>query len=78
MGENITRYCEEHGIYEVYKIKGNTIVYYSWYGDDPYHPFIKVTHNLNTGKETRERLRYRNVPKFLIGERGVRYNYYCG
>lgn len=78
MGEKVIQYCEEHGIYELYKVKGDVITYYSYYKDGTEYPFIKVTHNLNTGEEKRERLRYKTTPKFLIGEHGVKYNYYCG
>lgn len=71
-------YCEKHGIYEVYKQVGDVIIYYSYYGDEPKRPFIKVEHNLKTGEETRTRLRYRKPPKFLKGEYGYSYNYYTG
>ena len=71
-------YCEDNGIYEIYKEVGNVLTYYSFYSDDLKHPFIKVSVNLKTGKETRKRLRYRKAPKFLKGERGTRYNYCCG
>lgn len=69
-------YCEEHGIYEVYKQRGNVITYYSFFGKEG---FLKVTKNIKTGKETREDLRYKEVPKFLISENGgVLYNYFTG
>lgn len=68
-------YCEDHGIYEVYKVKGNVITYYSYFGNEG---FYKVTHNCKTGTETRKHLRYTKVPKFLKGEYGTKYNYFCG
>ncbi len=71
-------YAEDNGIYEIHKEKGNVITYYSFYGDDINYPFIKVTHNLKTGKEIRKRLRYKKAPKFLKGKYGTRYNYHCG
>lgn len=68
-------YCENHGIYEVYKEKGNVITYYSYYGNDG---FYKVVTNVLTGKTERTHLRYKKVPKFLKGEHGTRYNYFTG
>ena len=73
MTDEAIKYCEEHGIYEVFSQKGNVITYYSYYGG-----FYKITHNLKTRDETRKRLRYRNIPQFLKGEYGVKYNYYSG
>ncbi len=72
---NVLRYCELHGIYEVYKEKYGVITYYSYYGSEG---FYKVTVDTTTGKETRKHLKYKKVPKFLMGEHGVRYNYFVG
>lgn len=74
MTDNALKYCEAHGIYELWKERGNVITYYSWYGDDLERPFLKVEHNIKTGNEKRKRLRFRTAPKFLVG----RYNYCCG
>lgn len=73
--EVILLYCEEHGIYELYKEKGNIITYYSYFGNEGIY---KVTKNVKTGIETRKHLRYKNIPKFLITPDGVRYNYFVG
>ena len=72
---NVLCYCENHGIYEVYSRNGNTIVYYSFFGNEG---FYKVTKNVVTGHETRKHLRYKKIPAFLQGEYGTRYNYYTG
>lgn len=69
-------YCENHGIYEVYREKGNIITYYSYYGNEG---FYKVTVNVLTGEEKRKHLRYKRVPKFLLTKEGwTRYNYFTG
>ena len=75
MNGNVLRYCEAHGIYEVYKERGDVITYYSYFGSEG---FYKVTVDTTTGKETRKHLRYKKAPKFLLGEHGVRYNYFVG
>lgn len=75
MADKAIQYCEEHGIYEVFKQIGNVITYYSYFGREG---FYRVEHNLKTGKETRTNLRYKKTPKFLIGKLGTRYNYFCG
>lgn len=71
----VLKYCERHGIYELYKENGSTITYYSYYGDEGY---FKVVRNCKTGFEVRQHLRYKNCPKFLKGKFGVRYNYFVG
>lgn len=68
-------YCEEHGIYQMYKAKGNVITYYSYYGTEG---FYKVTVNVVTGREVRKHLRYKNTPDFLKEKDGLKYNYYVG
>lgn len=73
INHNVLLYCEAHGIYEVYKEKGNIISYYSYFGNEG---FYKVTVNVVTGKGNRKHLRYNNIPKFLKGEFGVKYNYF--
>lgn len=76
MSDAIICYCEKYGIYEIYKVIGkNTIVYYSYFGSEGIY---KITKNIATGKETRKRLRYTKIPKFLVTENGTRYNYFCG
>lgn len=76
MPDKILKYCEQHGIYEIYKIVGDIITYYSYYGSEG---FYKITHDIATGKEKRKHLKYKKTPKFLITETGsVRYNYFCG
>ena len=75
MKDNILCYCEKYGITEVYKVRGNTITYYSYFGGEG---FYRVTKNVATGYERRKNLRYAKPPKFLNGQYGVRYNYFCG
>ena len=76
MKKDILRYCEDNGIYEVYAIQGNTITYYSYYGADG---FYKITKNIKTGKETRQKLRFKKAPKYLKTKDGyTRYNYFTG
>lgn len=74
----VLRYCENHGICEVYSRRGNSITYYSLYTEGMY----KVTHNVQTGKETRKLLRYKDfkhLPKMFYGETGgTKYNYMEG
>lgn len=48
-----------------YKVKGNKMIYLSYFGSEG---FVKVTHNLDTGKETRK---HQNTTK-------LEYNYFCG
>lgn len=72
--ENIL-YCEQHGIYEVYREKGNIITYYSYYGNEG---FYRITKNVKTGREVRKHLRYKKVPKFLFQEGNAKYNYFVG
>lgn len=77
MKNEILCYCEDHGIYEIYSVKGNVITYYSFYGWN--EGFVKVTKNVKTGEEKRKRLRYKRVPKFLKTPEGwTKYNYFCG
>lgn len=68
-----------HGIYEVYSRRGNSIVYYSYFGKEG---FYKVTKNVVTGFEKRKSLRYawNKPPKFLISKEngGTKYNYFEG
>ena len=73
--EAVLLYCEKHGIYQLYKEKGNVITYYSYFGEEGLY---KVTKNVKTGRETRKHLRYKNIPKFLVTPKGVRYNYFVG
>ena len=75
MNDSTIIYCENHGIYEIYKEKGNIITYYSYFGNEG---FYKVVVNVKTKKETRKHLRYKKVPSFLIGEYGTKYNYFVG
>lgn len=76
MSDKIICYCEQYGIYEIYKTKGNTITYYSYFGSEG---FYKVVVNVKTGRETRKHLRYTKPPKFLLTESGAtRYNYFTG
>ena len=76
MSDKIIAYCEQHGIYEVYSVKGNVITYYSYFGSEG---FYKITKNIITGKGTRAQLRYKHTPKFLISANGgTKYNYFCG
>ena len=39
---DVLRYCEDHGIYEVYSRRGNVITYYSLYSEG----FYKVVKNI--------------------------------
>ena len=73
--EAVLLYCEKHGIYWLYKEKGNVITYYSYFGEEGLY---KVTINVKTGKEIRKHLRYKKIPKFLVTPKGVRYNYFVG
>ena len=74
--QNVLSYCEKHGIYELYKEKGNVITYYSYFGDEG---FYRVTKNVVTGREVRKHLRYKTCPKFLRTKEGwIRYNYFTG
>ena len=76
MSNEVIKYCEQHGIYEVYKVVGNVITYYSYFGNEG---FYKVTHNIVTGEETRNHLKCKKAPKFLFTENGAtKYNYFCG
>ena len=76
MSDTIICYCEKHGIYEIYKVVGNIITYYSYFGSEGFYKIIK---NIATGKETRKHLRYAKTPKFLITKDGyTKYNYFCG
>lgn len=69
-------YCEDHGIYEIYKVRGNVITYYSFFTGEGIYKIVK---NIKTGKETRKLTRYKSTPKFLIAENGgLKYNYCCG
>ena len=69
---DVLRYCEDHGIYEVYSRRGNVITYYSLYSEG----FYKVVKNIKTGREVRKLLRYsiKNPPGFLK----YKYNYMEG
>lgn len=75
---DVIRYCEDHGIYEVYSLRGNIITYYSLYSEGMY----KVQRNINTGKESRKLLRYKNIrrlPRMFYGANGgCKYNYMEG
>lgn len=71
----VLEYCEKNGIYELYKVNGYVITYYSYFGSEG---FYKIVRNVKTGKTTRTQLRYKKCPKFLIGKYGVNYNYFCG
>lgn len=73
--ETVLLYCEKHGIYQLYKEKGNVITYYSYFGEEGLY---KVTKNVKTGKEIRKHLRYKKIPKFLVTPKGVLYNYFVG
>lgn len=74
--QDVILYCEKHGIYELYDIKGNIITYYSYFGTDGFYKIIK---NIKTGKEIRKSLRYKKVPKFLLTPEGyLKYNYFAG
>ena len=75
MSNAIICYCEEHGIYEIYKAVGNTITYYSYFGNEG---FYKVIKNIVTGREVRKHLRYTKTPRFLKTANGTRYNYFTG
>ena len=75
MNNAIICYCEQHGIYEIYKTVGNTIIYYSYFGREG---FYKITKNIVTGREVRKHLRYTKPPKFLVSSNGTRYNYFTG
>ena len=75
LSKKALKYCEEHGIYEVYSERGNVITYYSYYGNEG---FYKVVKNIKTGKEIRKHLRYKKIPEFLRGDDCVLYNYYTG
>lgn len=57
-------YAEEHGIYS-YKVKGNKMRWYSYFGSEG---FIKATLDMDIMKETRV------VQKTCKHE----YNYFCG
>lgn len=56
--------AELTGVYE-YKVKGNKMIYISYFGSEG---FYKVTHNLDTGEETRK---HQATTKQA-------YNYFCG
>lgn len=56
--------AEHIGVYE-YKVKGNKMVYISYFGSEG---FYKVVHNLDTGEETRTHQNTTKLP----------YNYFCG
>ena len=76
MKKEVLIYCENVGIYEIYTTRGYTVTYYSYYGNEGIY---KVTKNVKTGKETREKLRYKKPPKFLKTKEGFyRYNYFTG
>lgn len=76
MKREILIYCENNGIYEIHAIQGNTITYYSYYGNEG---FYKVTKNVKTGKETRKKLRFKKPPKYLKTKEGyAKYNYFEG
>lgn len=66
---DVTRYAERLGIYEIYSRRGNTITYYSYFGSEG---FYKIVRNLSTGIETRKHLTTK--PKNI----GNKYNYFCG
>ena len=72
---DVLRYCEDHGIYEVYRRKGNVITYYSYFGAEGIY---KITKNVKTGFEARELTRYKKPPKFLVTDKGTKYNYFTG
>lgn len=74
--QDVILYCEKHGIYELYGVRGNVITYYSYFGNDGFYKIIK---NIKTGKEIRKSLRYKKVPKFLLTSEGyLKYNYFVG
>lgn len=74
--ENVLRYCEKYGIYEVYSVKGNVMTYYSYFGGEG---FYRITKNVVTGREVRKHLRYTKPPKFLLTPEGyTKYNYFTG
>ena len=76
LSNKVICYCEDHGIYEIYKTKGNVIMYYSFFSGEG---FYKIVKNIKTGKETRTLLRYKRIPSFLRGANGsTKYNYCCG
>lgn len=74
MNNTVLGYMEKYGIYQPYKVKGNTLTYYSFYDEGIY----KVTVNVKTGYYKRKRLRYKRVPKFLKSSEGTLYNYKVG
>lgn len=56
--------AEHIGVCE-YKVKGNKMVYISYFGSEG---FVKVVHNLDTGEEKRTSQNTTKLP----------YNYFCG
>ena len=76
MPDAVIQYCEKYGITEIYKVKGNVITYYSYFGSEG---FYKIAKDVVTGKETRKHLKYKKAPKFLLTKEGyTKYNYFCG
>lgn len=67
------RRAERIGVIE-YAVKGNKMVYYSYYGGEG---FYKVEHNLDTNAESRKPLSdsYCRSAKW---RKLNRYNYFCG
>ena len=76
-------YMERIGIIEIYSETLKTITYYSYFGDEG---FRKVHKNIETGKETRKRMKWEKAPKHLLVETtflgkpftATKYNYFCG
>ena len=76
LSNKILCYCEDNGIYEIYKVRGNVIIYYSFFSGEGIYKIVK---NIKTGREIRKLTRYKSTPKFLIAENGaLKYNYCCG
>ena len=76
-------YMEKIGICEIYSETLKTITYYSYFGSEG---FYKITKNLESGKETRNHMKWTKAPKHLLVETtfmgepftATKYNYFCG
>ena len=50
MKDSIIVYCENHGIYEIYKERGNIITYYSYFGNEGFYKNVNKRNLLLVNK----------------------------